>query len=102
MPFASSIILPYDLVLKMAQKAAFLSSDVHDDLQYLVRSYTMLSKHWVDETADEILPPLLQNATNTIAEYLQWADKIMTHDQVGMKGRFGPWHLQVTGQFTYF
>ncbi len=90
MSLQSAMIAPYEAVFRMAQKAAEVSSDIHDDLQYLERSYTMLSKHWIDETADEILPPLLKNASNTIAEYLQWADKIMTHDQVGRKGRFDP------------
>ena len=83
------MIVTYDVVLRMTQKAAELSNDVHDDLQYLERSYTMLSKHWVDETVDEILPPLLKDAGNTVAEYLQWADKIMTPDRGGIKGRFG-------------
>ena len=82
------MLAPYEVVLGMAQKAAELSSDVHDDLQYLERSYTMLSKHWIDETADEILPPLLENARDTIEEYLQWADKVMTHDRGGIKGMF--------------
>ena len=84
------MIGPYEVVLRLAQKAAELSSDVHDDLQYLERSYTMLSKHWIDETADEILPPLLKDVTQAITEYLQWADKIMTHDQGGTKGMFDP------------
>lgn len=84
------MIAPYEGMLRMAQKAAELSSDVHDDLQYLERSYTMLSRHWIDGTADETLPPLLKDAANTITDYLQWANKIMTRDQIGRKGRFDP------------
>ena len=84
------MIGPYEVVFRLAQKAAELSSDVHDDLQYLERSYTMLSKHWIDETADEILLPLLKDVAKAITEYLQWADKIMTHDQGGTRGMFDP------------
>ena len=90
MSVSAVMIGPYEVVLRLAQKAAELSSDVHDDLQYLERSYTMLSKHRIDETADEILPPLLKDVTKAITEYLQWANKIMTHDQGGTKGMFDP------------
>lgn len=82
------MLAPYEGIFRMAQKAAELSGDVHDDLQYLERSYTMLSRHWIDGTADEILPPLLKDAANEITNYLQWANKIMTRDQIGRKGRF--------------
>ena len=57
--------------MKLAQKAVCLSSDVYDNIQYIERSYTMLSKHWIDETADEILPALFKDTVNTITEYLQ-------------------------------
>ena len=90
MPFASSVLLPYEVVVRLAQKADLLSSDIYDDIQYIERFYTMLSKHWIDETADDILPALFKDAANTIADYLQWANKIMTHDQVGWKGTFDP------------
>lgn len=80
----------YEGMLRIAQKAAEFSGDVHDDLQYLERSYTMLSRHCIDETADEILPPLRKDATNIITEYLQWANEIMMRDQPGRQGRFDP------------
>ena len=96
------MLAPYEVILKMAQKAAELSGDVHDDLQYLERSYLMLSRHWIDGTVDEILPPLLKDAADEMTKYLQWANRIMTRDQVGRKGRFDPCLLQITCQLTHF
>ena len=96
------MIASYDGMLRIALKAAELNNDVHDDLQYLERSYTMLSRHWIDGTADEIMPPLLEDATNTITEYLRWANEIMMRGPIGRKGRFDPLHLQITGQFTKY
>ena len=96
------MLAPYEGIFRMAQKAAELSGDIHDDLQYLERSYLMLSRHWIDGTADEILPPLLKDVANEITKYLQWANKIMTRDQVGRKGAFDPCLSQVTCQLTHF
>ena len=84
------MISPIGVMLRIAQKVAQLSSDVHDDPQYLERSYTMLSRHWIDGTADEIRPPLLKDATNTITDYLQWVNDIIMRDQTGRKSRFDP------------
>jgi hypothetical protein len=74
-------IAPYEVILSMIRAAREISSHVYDDLQYLERSYTMMSKHWIEQTADDMLPPLLQQANKAISNYLKWAGTVLNKSE---------------------
>ncbi|KAL9612437.1 MAG: hypothetical protein Q9167_002985 [Letrouitia subvulpina] len=71
-----SMAAPYETIKKMLRIARKLDSDIFNDLQYIERSYTIITKHWTTAIDDETLVSVVKRAQAAMTEYLQWASNI--------------------------
>ena len=81
--YGPAMAMTYEMLYKMLRKARELNSDIHNDLQYLEHSFTMIIKHWTSDMNDETLVSVVKRVQTAMTEYLQWVTIIL--DDNGQK-----------------